>query len=164
MPSQDAVMLAKLIRDQTAIFLTACEGLDEAAASRAPEGRWSPREIVSHLIGPEGTGITSFLRAFLEKDTPLLDMEAENPYFSSGRGTMAMDALLAEFRREYDRMADFVSKLTDEELGRKARVPMLKESPLGEYPTLEQMIEGIAGYHLSFHIDHLKEIRQAIKA
>lgn len=164
MPEQKAEELAKLIREQAGEFLKACEGLDDATASRAPEGRWSPKQIVSHLCGPEGTGFVASLRAFVEQNTPLLEMEAENPFFSGARGRMTMAELLAEFKQVYERCADFASKLSPESLVRKARIPMLKDSPLGEYPTLEQWIQGIAGYHLPFHIDHMKEIRQALKA
>ena len=32
------------------------------------EGRWSPKEIVSHLCGPEGIGMLPTFRAFLEGD------------------------------------------------------------------------------------------------
>jgi hypothetical protein len=38
---------------------------------------------------------------------------------------------------------------------------MLKDSPIGEYPTLAQWAFGLGDFHVGFHIDHLKEILQA---
>ena len=73
-----------------------------------------------------------------------------------------MPQLIEEFDRHYEGIADFVSGLTAEQLGRKAHVPGLKESPLGESPTLAAFIRGIAESHLNFHIDHMKEILQAL--
>ena len=57
---EEGAVLAKI--DE---FRHACEGLDEESSSHAPEGRWSPKQIISHLCGPEGTGHLPGLKAFL---------------------------------------------------------------------------------------------------
>jgi len=43
--------LARVVRLKADEFKKACEGITEETASRAPEGRWSPKEIISHLVG-----------------------------------------------------------------------------------------------------------------
>ncbi len=139
-------------------FRHACEGLDDESSSRAPEGRWSPKQIISHLCGPEGTGHLAGLKAFLEKDTPQLDIVPENPYWTEGRSRMTLSELLAQFTREYTDIAAFVEGLSGEQLSRKARIPMLKGSALGEYPTLAQWVLGLSDYHIGFHVDHMREI------
>ena len=53
MATSTGVQLAQNIRQRTEELKKVCEGLDESTASRAPEGRWSPKEILSHLWGPE---------------------------------------------------------------------------------------------------------------
>ncbi len=139
-----------------------CEGLDDKTAARAPEGRWSVKQILSHVLGPEGKGMMATLRPFLEKDVPLINIEAENTYYTGARAQMPLGQLLTEVELEYVRIALFVARLSKEQLNRKAHIPLLKDSPIGEYPTLAAWVEGIVGYHLDFHINHMKEILQAL--
>jgi len=152
--------IAQGVRAKMAEFRKSCEGLDEESSSRALEGRWSPKQIISHLCGPEGTGLFPTLKAFIERDTPEIDVKAENPYWSEKRSRMSQAELLAEFDREYTRIAEFVEGLSEEQLLRKAHIPMLKDSPLGEYPTLAQWAVGLSDYHIGFHINHMREIVQ----
>jgi hypothetical protein len=159
----DGKVLAQSIRDKVNEFKKLCGGVDEAMASRAPEGRWTPKEIVSHMLGQEGVGMTAEFKAFLDQDTPLIDLEAENAHFTSDRAAMTFSQLLAQFDREYAGLANFVAGLSPEQLDRKAHVPALKESPMGEYPTLGAFVGGISDYHIGFHIDHMREILQALR-
>lgn len=116
------------------------------------------------LSGPEGTGHLPLLKAFLDSDTPTLTLDAGNPFFSENRARMSVGELVAECEKNYERVANFAAGLSEAELGRKAHIAELKDSPLGEYPTLEGMISGLGEYHIQFHIDHLREILAALAA
>jgi len=162
MQTSQAVQLSELIRRKVADFKKLCEGLDEETASRAPSGRWSPKEIVSHLIGAEGVGHMPTIYAIVEKDTPRLDVQVEDPFFSEARARKTFVELLGEFDGEYNRIAAFVGDLSEEQLGRTTHMPFLKESPFGEFPTLAVWIQIIGEHHLGWHTDHMREVLETL--
>ncbi len=162
MTDQNGREIARGIREKAAAFRMCCEGLDEKSSSMAPEGRWSPKQIISHLCGPEGKDPLAAMKPFIEQDTPEIDITPGDPYWGEKRSRMSLTELLTEFDRKYASIAAFVEGLTEEQLARKAHIPMLKESPLGEYPTLAQWAFGLANFHVSSHIDHMRESVQAL--
>ena len=164
MASQQAAQLSQVIRHKVTEMKKVCEGLDEKTASRAPSGRWSPKQIISHICGPDGKGLTPAIRAFLDQDTPRLDLNPGDPFFTERRSKMTVTELLKEFEGEYDRMADLVVGLSDEQLARKAYIPVFKEAPTGEYPTLASFVSFMTERHVGFHIDHMKEILKELSA
>ena len=162
MPNLDGKEIAQGVLTKMAEFRKSCEGINEENSFKAPEGRWTPKEIISHLCGQEGVGHLPMLKSFLKRDTPEINIEPENTYWSGKRSRMSLAELLSEFDQEYTRIATFIKGLSEEQLSRKAHIPMFKNSPLGEYPTLAQLAEGLSNYHIGFHIDHMREILQAL--
>jgi hypothetical protein len=164
MATSTGIQLAQSIRRSIEELKRVCEGLEETTASRAPKGRWSPKEILSHLCGPEGSGHLPILQAFLDRETPKIDIEAENPFFTEKRARMSFAQLLSAVDKEYERISEFTKDLSVDQLDRKAHIPLFKESPFGEYPTLQGLIEALGQSHVQFHINHMREILQSLGA
>jgi hypothetical protein len=154
--------LAKIIHQRVADLKEVCQEVDEELAARAPADRWSPKQVLSHLCGPDGVGHLPFLQSFLDSETPLIDLVTEDPFFTEKRAAMSFSRLVAECELNYEHVARFAEKLNEVQLARTAQIPKLKDTPLGEYPTLDGMIYGLGEFHLQSHIDHLREILTAL--
>ena len=120
--------------------------------------------MLSHLCGDEGDSVVAMLRRFLDEDTPLIGIVAGLPYYTPQRQGMAVSELLSVVRERYRAMAGFLAGLTDEQMGRKARVPLLKETPLGEYPTLALWAGALINFHLPDHTNQIRTARAEIGA
>jgi hypothetical protein len=164
MATPEGNRLAQSIRLKMTEIRSLCEDLDDEAASRSPSGRWSPKQIISHLSGPEGKSFIQTINLLLEHENPRLDIEAGNDFFTENRSRMTIKKLLAECEREIDQIADRVATLSEAQLGKKIHVLLLKDSPIGEYPTLAELIGAMGEWHMDFHIKHMKEILQELGA
>ena len=139
------------------------EGMDEGNAARRPaDGAWCCKEMLSHLMGDEGESFVTGLHRFLDEDTPLIGVVAGLPYYSPARQAMSLSEMRAGVWRQYEEVADFIGGLSDEQLARKGRVPLLKETPIGEQPTLGQWAGAIINFHLTDHIGQMGKVREAL--
>ncbi len=163
MITETATQLAAGIRAALAELESACAGVAEDVAGRAPAGRWSPKEILSHLAGPEEGGLKLF-EAFLETDTPCIDLVPEQTHFTDARRAMSFAQLLSLVKRKGEGLAVFAAGLSEERLARKAHVPAFKETPLTEYPTLADMLGRLGRDHVRMHADHLRQVLAELAA
>jgi hypothetical protein len=102
------------------------------------------------------------IKEILMQDTPRVDVEAANPFFTEKRSSMTLAKLLAESENGYRRIADFMPGLSAEQLSRKAFVPLFRDTSMGEYPALAALVGGMGEYHRDFHINHTREVPEAL--
>ncbi len=142
----------------------ALNGLDEEKArQRAADAEWCCKEILSHLMGDEGDDILAPFRQIIEEDTPLIGIVTGLPYYTPDRQTMSLAEMRGAVSSRYRKLAEFLGGLTDADLARKARVPLFKETPIGEYATMGQFV-GALNFHLAEHISQISNARQQVGA
>ena len=162
MVSAAAVSLRDALNQKLSELEEAVAGVSDAEAGQRPsEGEWCVKEVLSHLSGEEGESAVSRLRQFVEEDMPLIGVVRGLPYYTPRRQAMSVGDLLAAVRSQYTEMAEFLAGLSDEQLQRKGRVPILKDTPLGEEVTLAQFAGAIINFHATDHVGQLRKSRQA---
>ena len=163
MVSQAAMSLHNAVDQRIRELGEAVTAFDEESSGRRPaEGEWCCKEVLSHLMGDERANAVTNFRRFLDEDAPLIGIVSGLPYYTPARQAMSLTELREAVWRQYHEVADFLGGLSDEQLARKARVPLLKDTPIGEYPTLEQFVGGLTNFHLTDHINQIRNAREAM--
>jgi len=137
----------------------AVSGLNEEKASKAPgEGEWSAKQVLSHLCGQDDALSMYEFKRFLNEETPALGITPGS--YGDVRKDAPLSELVSKLDSDYAQIGTFLAGLNDEQLNRKAHIPFLKETPLGEYPTLGQWAIGLINFHLNDHVQQLKNLAQ----
>lgn len=134
--------------------------VDESRASQAQaEGEWSVKEVLRHL-GGDPEVLTRYKRIVEEKDAPLIEIIPGQSHFDEEQRTRPVTAILDDVVANYSEVADYLGSLSSDQLQRKAHVPFFKETPIGEYPTVEQLASGLIHFHMAAHVGQLRALCQ----
>jgi hypothetical protein len=132
---------------------------EEEASKKQGEEEWSVKEVLSHLSGDGSSDAVSLLDRVIKEDTPQLDIHPGQSYYE-GRESIPLAELTARVETTYSKMGAFLAGLNEEQLNRKAQVALLKETPIGEYPTLGQLAGALINFHLNDHVQQLQNLSQ----
>lgn len=134
-------------------------GITEEKASKAPaQGEWCVKEVLSHLTGSDSQTFYQGLQRFLAEDNPDLGVTPGDSYLTRNRESLTVDQLIAGVTSQYRDVSGWIAGLTDEQLARKAHMPAFKETPIGEYPTLQLWIGAIINFHFTAHLQQLRAL------
>ncbi|MSQ14201.1 MAG: ClbS/DfsB family four-helix bundle protein [Dehalococcoidia bacterium] len=123
---------------------------------------WSPRDIVTHLMGALERNTYRALQAIIMDDTPAVQLEGDNPYRSPETRAMTLAQLLDRLVTLEERLEELVSSVSDEQLARKARITGWADgTPLRELTFLEVAHRAFT-VHWTEHTKQLYAIREAL--
>ena len=114
--------------------------------------------MLSHLCGADDALSMYEFKRFLNEETP--DLGITPGSYSDVRKDAPLSELVSKIDSDYAKIGSFLAGLNEEQLNRKAHIPFLKETPLGEYPTLGQWAIGVIQFHLNDHVQQLKNLSQ----
>ncbi len=154
-------MLKDQLATKTTELKAAVAGVSEDKATQKPDGeQWCIKEVLAHLVGDEDALTMYQFKRFLDEENPDLSQNLTPGQVPSAKERASVSKLVADIESQYAQIGTFLSGLSDEQLSRKGRVPFLKETPLGENPTLGQWAGAIINFHLPDHIQQLRTLAQ----
>jgi hypothetical protein len=157
--------LATLLAQRASEVEEACVGLDgDSAAKRPAPDAWCIREHLSHLNGEDRYGYVDGIRSILFEEVRELDVEPGITHYNTDRRQIALPVLVSAVAGQYRAIADLASRMTDEELGTRVGIDLLKDTPFGPVPTLAEWLTAIGEMHVPGHIAEIREIRAALGA
>jgi hypothetical protein len=129
--------------------------------SDAP-GQWTAREVLCHLLFEPGWKPVPQLKAFADKNLPVIDINPGDTDVSGERKTMTLkqfaDALDAQ-RRE---VMAYLDGLGEADLKRKSRIPIFKEIMGTDEVDIPTYVGALFDYHWNDHAGQLAKIRKAV--
>jgi hypothetical protein len=128
-------------------------------------GQWTTRQVLCHLLGAPGWRPVPVLASFADpgrSPLPVIEIKPGESHLTPERQMMKLQQFknaLARHRRE---VFDYLEVLSDEDLQRKARIPLLRRLVDTDEVTIPMWVAAIFVTHWSDHVDQLAKIRKAV--
>jgi hypothetical protein len=130
---------------------------------RADEpGEWTTREVLTHLLFPPGWNAVDVMKSFAERDLPLVEIAAGDPFMTPERRAMTLPQLIGALDAQRREVLAYLDGLSDADLGRKARIPLFKSFLGTDEVPLPFFVGALFEYHWNDHAAQLAKIRDAV--
>jgi hypothetical protein len=130
---------------------------------RADEpGEWTAREVLTHLLFPAGWDAVELMKSFADRDLPVIEIEAGDPFMTPERRTMTLEQLVQALDAQRRAVLTYLESLTEADLTRKARIPLFKTFMGTEEIPLPVFVGAMFEYHWNDHASQLAKIRDAV--
>jgi hypothetical protein len=162
-------MAIKVVRDLEARSEAAWKHLTAQLVGMTPflersdePGEWTTRQVLTHLLFPPGWDPVEVLKSFSNGDLPVIEIEAGDPFMSPERRTMTLEQLVGALDTQRRSAFAYLESLAEDDLTRKARIPLFKTFLGTDEISLPTFVEAIFEYHLNDHAEQLAKIRDAV--
>jgi hypothetical protein len=129
--------------------------------SDAP-GEWTTRQVLSHLLSEPGWNPVDTLKTFADRDLPVIEIHPGRVTVNDDRRAMTLKQFVEGLDGRRRQVFAYLDGLTDAQLRRKARVPLLKQFLGTEEIDLPTFVGLIFERHWSDHVGQLAKIRKAV--
>lgn len=137
------------------------EGMEPYMERSDAPGEWTTRQVLCHLLFAPGWRPVPVLYAFAATDPPLIEIRPGQVQVTPERQMMT----LRQFRHALDRhrreVFEYLDTLGDEDLQRKARIPLFEPLLGTDQVTMPMWVRVFFAAHWSDHTGQLAKIRKA---
>jgi hypothetical protein len=164
------MMSTAVVQDLKARSQAAWTNLHSQLAGMAPyleradePGEWTTREVLTHLLFPPGWDAVTLLETFAEQEPlPIVEIEPGDPFLTPERRAMTLAQLVDALDVQRRAIAAYLDTLTENDLTRKARIPLFKTFMGTDEIALPVFIGAMFEYHWNDHAQQLAKIRDAV--
>jgi hypothetical protein len=120
------------------------------------EGEWSPKQVLMHVLGPEGATYQQLIQSFIESDNPAMEGAPGTLHTSPDREAATFSDLLTQAVEDHRSLATYVGGLSDDQLNKVVDAPVFAATPWGAKPTVAQIVEFLGDWHVRDHTASIK--------
>ena len=120
------------------------------------EGEWSPKQVLMHVLGPEGATYQQLIQSFIDSDNPSMEGAPGTLHTPPDREAATFSDLLTQTVQVYQNLATYVGGLSDEQLNKVVDAPVFAATPWGATPTVAQIVEFLGDWHVRDHTASIK--------
>ena len=130
---------------------------------RADEpGEWTTRQVLTLLLFPPEWNLVAVLQSFSDRDLPVIELEAGDPFLTPERRMLTLEQLVAALQAQRRAVFAYLRSLGEGDLARKARIPLFKTFMGTDEITLPVFVAALFEYHWNDHAAQLAKIRDAV--
>lgn len=125
-------------------------------------GEWTTREVLSHLLEGDDWKPAAVLASFAERDLPTIEIAPGETFLTPARRRMTLPQMVGALDAQRRSVFDYLDGLSDEDLARKARIPLFKSFMGTDEIPLPMFVGAMFDYHMNDHAGQIAKIRKAV--
>jgi len=137
------------------------QGMEGHLEQADAPGEWTARQVLCHLLFEPGWKPVAVLERFTTGSLPLIEITPGVTSVTAERQRMSLAELTAALDDQRREIFAYLETLSDQDLGRKARIPVFQPLLGTDEVPLPAFVGGVLEYHWRRHIEQLEKIRAA---
>ena len=123
---------------------------------------WTTRQVLCHLLGETGWRPVPVLSTFATAGLPLTEIKLGQTHVTLERQMMRLDQFTNALDRHRREVFEYLESLDDQDLQRKARIPLFKQLLGTDEVTIPTWVAAFFGVHWGDHAGQLATIRNTV--
>lgn len=138
------------------------DGMEPHVERSETPGDWTTRQVLVHLLFEPGSNPADFLKTFVDRDLPVVDLKVGEVYMTPERRAMTLEQLVGALDAQRRDVFRYLESVPEADLERrKVRIPMFKQFTGIDEISLAMFVGGMFDFHWQDHAGQLAKIRKA---